>query len=205
MRQSIVRALVSISFVVACGCAASRPDAARVPDELALYEPVFTTPGGDPSGAVPIGNGELGASVWVEANGDLCFYVARTDAWSETNRLLKLGKVRVRLEPSPFVAGAPFEQRLKLADGTLEIRGGAAGAEAKLVIAVDSERPVVRIVGGSAKPVVVRATLEPWRKERHVLRGEELQSSWTMHGAPDSIEAWEAPDVVLAERDALAW
>ena len=54
------------------------------------------------AGSMPIGNGEVGLNVWVEPSGDLLFYIARTDAWSECNRLLKLGRIRVRITPMPL-------------------------------------------------------------------------------------------------------
>ncbi|HCV25217.1 MAG TPA: hypothetical protein DGN59_17295, partial [Candidatus Latescibacteria bacterium] len=55
----------------------------------------WNSPSQDSRGSMPIGNGEVGANVWVEPNGDLLFYLSKTDAWSENCRLLKLGKVRV--------------------------------------------------------------------------------------------------------------
>ena len=61
---------------------------------------------------MPIGNGEIGANVWVEENGDLLFYLSKTDAWSENGRLLKLGKVRVALAPNPLQQGGTFRQTL---------------------------------------------------------------------------------------------
>ena len=66
------------------------------------YNVVWTTPSRDSSGSMPIGNGDIGLNVWVEQDGDLRFYIAKTDAWSENVRLLKLGGVRIRLSPNPF-------------------------------------------------------------------------------------------------------
>ncbi|MCF7973492.1 MAG: DUF5703 domain-containing protein, partial [Phycisphaerae bacterium] len=66
-------------------------------DALGSGRLVWTSPSQDSRGAMPIGNGEVGANVWVETNGDLLFYLSRTDAWSENCRLLKLGRVRVTL------------------------------------------------------------------------------------------------------------
>ena len=40
----------------------------------------WTTPSGDESGSMPIGNGEVGANLWVEQNGDIVFYISRTDS-----------------------------------------------------------------------------------------------------------------------------
>jgi hypothetical protein len=154
---------------------------------------------------MPIGNGEVGLNVWVEEGGDLLFLVSRTDAWSETCRLLKLGRVRVHLEPNPFATDVPFRQTLALRSGNIEIEAGRSGEEVRLLVSVDSDRPVVRVVGESAKPLRVTASLECWRNERHVLKGEELQSSWTMHDAPASVEVWESPDRILDEPAAVAW
>jgi len=154
---------------------------------------------------MPLGNGEVGLNVWVEEGGDLLFLVSRTDAWSETCRLLKLGRVRVHLDPNPFAPNLPFRQTLALRSGRIEIEAGKPGEEVRLLVFVDSDRPVVRVLGDSSKPLRVTASLECWRNGRHVLKGEELQSSWTMHDAPASVEVWESPDRILDEPAAVAW
>jgi len=51
---------------------------------------------------MPIGNGDIGLNLWVEAGGALVFYISKTDAWNENGSLLKLGRVRVQLSPNPF-------------------------------------------------------------------------------------------------------
>ena len=66
---------------------------------LAAISPTWDSPGLDASGSMPIGNGTLGANVWVEANGDLVLLVGHTDAFSECERLLKLGRVRISCDP----------------------------------------------------------------------------------------------------------
>ena len=144
--------------------------------ELARYNVVWESPSKDAAGSMPIGNGEVGLNVWVEAGGDLMFYIARTDAWSESNRLMKLGRVRVSLSPNPFAAGQPFRQELNLRDGRIVITAG----DTTLRLFVDAEAPVVFIDGQSKTPRTLTATYETWRKERHQLTGGELQSSWTM-------------------------
>ena len=124
------------------------------------------------------------------------FYVSRTDAWSETCRLLKLGRIRLSLSPNPFVKGAPFRQELKLGEGAIEITAGAAGQVTKLKVFVDADGPVVHVLGECDQPLEVRAAFETWRTSRKVLTGEELSSSWTMRDAPASIATWEAADCV---------
>ena len=153
---------------------------------------VWNTPSENAAGAMPIGNGEVGLSVWVEADGDLLFYISRTDSWSECNRLLKLGRVRLRLSPNPFAAGQPFRQELKLRDGRIEIQAG----DVSLSVFVDAEAPVVYVTGRSQTPREVTASYESWRTEKRVLKGDELASSWTMQAAPPEHEVWESADII---------
>jgi len=174
-------------------------DAAEAPSGLDKYNVVWSSPGKDASGSMPIGNGEVGLNAWVEENGDLVFYISRTDAWSECNRLLKLGRVRVHLSPSPIGNGQPFRQELVLRDGQIVIQEG----DTELRLFVDAAAPVVYITGTSKTPRTVKATYETWRTEKRTLSGEELGSSWTMQGAPAGVDVWESADVVKrAEFDA---
>ena len=78
---------------------------------------VWTSPSHDAAGSMPLGNGQVGINLWVEEDGDLRFYISRTDSLSEISRLLKVGGVRISLEPNPFKAGQPFRQELRLCDG----------------------------------------------------------------------------------------
>lgn len=67
---------------------------------------------------MPLGNGDIGLNVWGEEDGDLLFYLSKTDAWDENARLLKLGRIRVSLRPNPFRAGLPFRQTLNTDAGS---------------------------------------------------------------------------------------
>ena len=153
---------------------------------------VWTSPSKDASGSMPIGNGEVGLNAWVEPNGDLLFYISRTDAWSECNRLLKLGRVRISLSPSPIAAGQVFRQELVLRDGQIVFHEG----DTVLRLFVDAASPVIYITGECKTPRTVKATFETWRTAKRTLTGEELGSSWTMQGAPAGIDVWESADVV---------
>lgn len=170
---------------------------------------VWKSPSADASGAMPIGNGVVGLNVWVEQGGDLLFYIARVDAWSECDRLLKLGRVRVSLAPNPFSAGQSFRQELLLREGRITITAGAGQEQVELSLLVDAHAPIVYVALQSGSPVKVTASLETWRTERRVLTNqEELQSSWTMRDAPDEIvqrEAWESADVLADDPAAVVW
>src|SRR5258706_8714209 len=142
---------------------------------LDTYNVSWDIPGPTSSQSMPIGNGDIGLNVWVEQNGDLCFFIAKTDAWgaaaeNERNNwvkdggvLMKLGKVRVSLSPNPLVMGVKFNQVLRLSSGEIIVKEGADATGASLTVWVDANNPVIRIESKSAKPVYVKVTLENWR------------------------------------------
>ena len=168
------------------------PLAAQAPDALDDYEVVWRTPSVDASGSMPIGNGEVGCNVWCEPGGRLCFYVARTDSWSEASRLLKLGKVCVQVRPPQD--GEPFEQRLCLRDGCIRVVWGEGERKVALTLFVDADADMVRVLGESAREESVVVSAETWRTSERRLMGDELRSSWTMHDAPDDVPVIESAD-----------
>ena len=173
--------------------------AASAPAELDDYDVVFTTPGPDERASMPVGNGLVGANVWTEPDGALAMYVARLDAHSETQRLLKLGRIRVTFDPPLVQGGTPFEQKLRLRDGRIEIRAGADDDAIALFVFIDSGSPVLHVVGTSAKPRRATVEVATLRTERRELRGVELKSSWVLRDAPADVPTWESPDVVLGD------
>ena len=58
---------------------------------VAENDVTWTALGYNENDSMPIGNGDLAANVWTEQNGDLVLLVSKSDAWSELNKLLKLG------------------------------------------------------------------------------------------------------------------
>ncbi|MEP7233500.1 MAG: DUF5703 domain-containing protein [Ginsengibacter sp.] len=45
---------------------------------------IWKTVGGSSQASMPLGNGDIGLNVWTEANGNICFYISKTDAWEKT-------------------------------------------------------------------------------------------------------------------------
>ncbi|HWH68303.1 MAG TPA: DUF5703 domain-containing protein, partial [Candidatus Sulfotelmatobacter sp.] len=179
---------------------------AAAPPDLERYNVVWTTPSQNAAGSMPLGNGEVGLNLWVEENGDLLCYLARTGTWSEACRLLKLGRLRLQLSPNPFTRGTPFRQELKLRDGCVEIVAGPTGNAVRLRVFVDATAPVIFVTGEADQPHQVRARLETWRNDRKVLAGEELLSSWTMQEKPRNLELWESADIFSDQpADAVTW
>jgi len=178
--------------------------AAHAADPLDHCNVTWTTPSPNCSGSMPIGNGDVGLNLWVEPSGDLVFYLSKTDAWSENCRLLKLGRVRVKLTPNPLVNGAPFRQTLRLRQGEIEIVAGEGDAAVTIRAWVDANRPVVRVEAVSEKKFDVEVGLEVWRTEKRQLTGKEVHSAYGLHGGPEPVHCF--PDTVLPpQEDRLVW
>ena len=121
---------------------------------------------------MPLGNGEVGVNLWVEPDGDLLFYIARTDAWDEHARLVKLGRVRVRLSPNPFRQGMQFRQELKLRQGEAVIDA----AETQIRFWVDANRPVIWLEAQGKAPFDLQAAVELWRTAQHAAEPAEASA-----------------------------
>ena len=163
------------------------------------YNVVWRTPSADSSGSMPLGNGDLGTNLWVEETGNLLFYIGKTDAWSENGRLLKLGRVRIRFSPNPFVKGAPFSQTLNLSRGEIDIRVGAGPSGITSRVWVDANDPVIHIEAIGRLEFDVQVTLEAWRTAERAIEGRELFSAYGMDGAPHPVI--QSPDTILPAGD----
>ena len=130
---------------------------------------------------MPLGNGDIGLNVWAEKDGDLLFYISKTDAWDEIGRLVKLGRVRVKFQPNPFLDGLPFMQALKLREGQIEIRAGKPESAIDLKVWVDANHPVIHIDGSGKQPFHAQVSLEMWRTEKRMLQGGEIESAYGLH------------------------
>jgi hypothetical protein len=134
-------------------------------EQLAAHNVVWDSPSADMHGSMPIGNGDLAANFWVEPTGDLVFYLSKNDSWDADQELLKLGRVRIRLD-KPFVRdGRPFRQELDLARGCIVVESGTGEDKTTLNFWIDANRPVVNVDIKGAEAFTAQVTLEHWPKE----------------------------------------
>ncbi|MEN7974095.1 MAG: DUF5703 domain-containing protein, partial [Verrucomicrobiota bacterium] len=168
-----------------------------------LDKVVWNTLGNSSLDSMPIGNGDIGLNVWTEQNGDVVFYLSKTDAWSENNRLLKLGKIRVSMSPNPFANATAFAQKLSLKKGMITIESGQG---AKIRIWVDANNPVVMVQFDSQVPVDAKVSFEPWRTERRqITSAGEMHSAYGL-GGEGSSPVWVEPDTVVeGQTDRIVW
>ncbi len=178
------------------GCAS--PDA--TPERLARLSPVWTSPSADDAGSMPLGNGVVGANVHVAPNGDLVLLLSRVDAFSEIERLLKLGRVRVQCDP-PWMPTPAFRQHLDVYTGKIVV----LDAGLRIDVVPDDAHDVIHVEMRSSTPRRVTARLETWRDAPRRLEGGEAKSAWLVQGAPKGVVLEESADVVVDDPNAVVW
>jgi len=162
-----MKPLLLAGIALVAGALCHPLDAAAPPGSLDACNVTWDSLGASSADSMPVGNGDIGLNVWTEANGDLVFYIGKTDAWGEDVRssegLLKVGRVRVSLDPNPFANNAPVRQTLRLGEGDIEVEAGAGGAAAALRVWVDANHPLIHVDATSARPLNLRASFESIR------------------------------------------
>lgn len=197
IRMLLVWSLLLFALILATGTASAADP----------YEVVWDTPGNNFKDSMPAGNGDLGINLWTETNGDLVFLISKTDAWTENGQLVKLGRVRVKLDPSPFVASQDFHQTLKPTAGEIEIQGKDSTV---MHVWVDANRPVIHLELKSGQPVSLQAGVELWRTESRTtlsVKGndEMLRGLRELNGDPSGGVVIEPDTILPAKGNRLTW
>lgn len=161
--KNILCSGLSLVIALAIGQTALAVNSSPVAKSLQACDVSWTSIGMNSADSMPLGNGDISLNVWTEQNGDVLFYISKTDAWAEDLSLVKLGRVRVTLTPNPFTSGAPFRQTLHLQDGAVEITGGTDSTKVVLRAWVDANHPVIRVETTSVQAIDMKVTLDPWR------------------------------------------
>jgi hypothetical protein len=165
------------------------------------YDVTWNSPGTNENDSMPIGNGDIAANVWTEQNGDLVMLLAKADAWTELGKLVKLGRLRIHLDPNPFIGSMLFNQTLNLENASIEIKSG----DNTLRVWVDANHPVMHIVAHLEHPATLQANLELWRTA-HPLRGHSPDKGGMYEVGSDSMPVdFEADTVLPAGADSIAW
>ena len=175
-----------------------KPFPAEGPADITRHSVVWESPSQDTTGAMPVGNGDIAASVCAIENGDLDLLLAKNDAYNYLGDLFKTGRVRVSLTPNPFTAGKPFRQTLDLSTGSILIEADGV----KLRVWADLQRPVFHVEIDAPHEIEVVARPEFWR--RFDSCPHNVRSGYCR---PDSQAAPDGPtqDVRVDLDDAILW
>lgn len=158
------------------------------------YDIVWQSPAQNAADSMPCGGGDIGLNVWVE-NGEILFYLQRSGSLAENNEYLKLGRVRLRLDPNPFTSeNIEFEQRLNLRQGCVEIRsqGGTINGralDAMVRIWVEVKRPIVHVEVEASRPIHAIAVYENWRLEDEMIpNNARRRSFFSLNNYPGEVK-----------------
>ncbi|MBI9061888.1 MAG: hypothetical protein JEZ14_07850 [Marinilabiliaceae bacterium] len=166
------------------------------------YNVVWNMQSKNSSESMPLVGGDMGCNVWVE-NGDVLFYMQRSGSLSENDEYLKLGRVRLRLQPNPFTNATSFVQELKLKDGYVQITGNTAiegkNTQAQIRLWVDVHSSVIHADVESDIPVEVTASYESWRTEDKERKPGGYGERWGIF----NLEGY--PGTVISHKDEIAF
>lgn len=129
-------------------------------ERIDRYNVVWNSPSKDASGVMPIGNGDIAAGVYAIENGDLYLLLAKNDAYTYLGDIFKTGRVRITMDPNPFLSGKPFRQTLDLPNGSILIEAD----KVRIRIWADANRPVYHIEINSPRRLAVTARPEFWKR-----------------------------------------
>jgi len=203
MRQQILSGFLAASVIAGQAYQLN----ATASGDPSRYNVVWTTPSEDCHGSMPLGNGDIALNAWIEKDGDLQFYIGKTDAWDDNARLLKVGKVRVHLEPNPFTSGQAFRQELSLRDATIKIQSGAGRDKTTVQVWVDANQPVIRVAVESANTCEATAAFELWRTNQYEVE-PQVSDVLLERGAPNNHHGptLVEPDTILSGlSDRIGW
>ncbi|MDT0677595.1 DUF5703 domain-containing protein [Autumnicola musiva] len=138
---------------------------AQVP-ELEDYNPLWTSQSKNSSESMPVGGGDIGMNVWVE-DGIVYAYFSRSGTFDEHNTFLKLGRLKLELEPNPFDGSEGFQQELVLNDGYISIQQNTT----EVKFWVDVFNPVIHLDIDSNEKIEARIFYENWRYKNREVKG----------------------------------
>jgi len=129
-------------------------------ESMARYNVVWGSPSKDKTGQMPLGNGDIAASVCAIEGGDLQLLLAKNDAFNYNGDIFKTGDVRITLKPNPFAKGKKFCQTLDLDTGSIFIEADGV----KIRVWADANRPVYHVQINSPTEIAVTATPKFWKR-----------------------------------------
>ena len=200
-KVSQLTATILFIMIVACGSLAKPVNKFKHQQSiytlLDSYNVQWDVPGPGSAQSMPLGNGDIGLNVWVEKNGDLAFYISKTDAWDgeldaqkdewmkQGGVLMKLGAIRVSVSPNPLVKSSAFKQILKLKNGEILVQEGHGNSAVNFRVWVDANHPVIQVETKSVIPVTVKVKLENWRAglTDTVLSDQKNRVAWYHHNS----------------------
>jgi len=171
---------------------------------LEQYNPVWSTPSNSAHDSMPLSGAQgTGLNVWVQ-DGAVYFYIGRNDAYDEDGNLLKLGCVRLRLDPNPLMAAKAFQQKLDIYTSRITIHArDEKGHGCEVLLWFDVRQPVVFVEVDCRQATFAEASFMTWRDEKRPYPSENW--NFADHRNVDPALRKASVDHIEAQSDALLW
>ena len=121
---------------------------------------VFDTPAQDEKGIMVLGNGEVGATAWLDAAGTLHTVLQNSDSWNEGGRHVKTGAIDYETR-SPVDAGT-YRQELSMERGEFEATWKSGGRAVSLRYRIQQGTDSIAVCDVKGAPDV-EAKVVNWR------------------------------------------
>lgn len=167
---------------------------------VAKYDVSWSQLGASEEDSMPLGNGDLAANVWTEQGGDVVILLAKSDAYTELGKLVKLGRIRLHLAPAVFTPGASFTQRLDLENGAIQISSGPNSVR----VWIDANHNALHVESHTEASTTLNASLETWRVTRS-LHGASPDKSMPELGSDNYPVELRADTVLPQAKDSVTW
>lgn len=132
----------------------------NMPEAVNRYNVIWDSPSKDPSGAMPVGNGDMGAMVYAIENGELYLLMSKNDAITYMGDHFKTGRVKISFSPNPFEEGKHFKQTLDIEKGYISIEAD----DTEIKIWTDMNRNVCHVEINSQEDIEIEASPEFWQR-----------------------------------------
>ncbi len=149
--------LILVTIVVLCTPVIAQ---IQMPGAVGRYNVEWNTPSIDPSGAMPIGNGDMGAMVYAIEDGDLYLLLSKNDAITYMGDNFKTGRVKLSFSPNPFKKGNHFKQTLDIQNGCISIEVD----NTEIKVWTDMSRNVCHVEVNSPNEIEIIAVPEFWQR-----------------------------------------
>lgn len=124
--------------------------------------------------SLPIGNGRVGANIWIDDDGAIHALISHNEALSEMGRLVKVGHLEIRVEADGLDASR-LQAELDADEGMVSLRSDQEPSFCARLW-VDAHHPCVRFEVDAGAPLTAWARLVLCRPQRRVVPKEHARA-----------------------------
>lgn len=201
MKTKLVNLFI-LSFLILFSTAPVFPQAPLIE----RYNVILTAPSDNSRGSMPLGNGDIGTNAWIDKNGDLLFYLSKTDSWDENNRLCKLGLIRVSFRPSFLKKDAPIRTILNIKRAELQAYIGRSDEQLIVKMWIDANNPAVHIEAEAKQNFEMQVTMENIRKTKRMISKTTSSDAYNNYDGKNLYDTYVFPDKFVRDlQNRVAW